>query len=101
MQIEIVTPQMLEEAVVSLSKQLKEIKEAVAIATVPPLYADLKSITKMFGYSSSQRMKLFIDTALEAGHKIRMIKPKASRYDTSARVHYHIGDIEKAFAYAQ
>jgi len=92
---------MLEEAVVSLSKQLKEIKEAVAIATVPPLYADLKSITKMFGYSSSQRMKLFIDTALEAGHKIRMIKPKASRYDTSARVHYHIGDIEKAFAYAQ
>lgn len=93
------TPQMLEEAVESLSKQLREIKEAVAVATAPPLYADLKSITKMFGYSSCQRMKLFIDTALSNGAKIRMIKPKADRYDTKARVHYRVEDIEKAFAY--
>lgn len=64
MQIEIVTPQMLDEAVETLSKQLKDMKEAVANATVPPLYADLKSITKMFGYASCQRMKLFIDTAI-------------------------------------
>ena len=93
------TPQMLEEAVESLSKQLKEIKEAVATATAPPLYADLKSITKMFDYSSCQRMKLFIDTALSNGAKIRMIKPKADRYDTKARVQYRVEDIEKAFAY--
>lgn len=101
MQLDLVTPQMLEEAVESLSQQLKEIKDSVANATRPPIYGELKTVTKLLGYSSSQRMKLFIDTALEGGHKIRMIKPKASRYDTSARVHYHIGDIEKAFAYAQ
>lgn len=74
-------------------------KVAVATATAPPLYADLKSITKMFGYSSCQRMKLFIDTALSSGIKIRMIKPKVNRYDTKARVHYRVEDIEKAFAY--
>ena len=91
---------MLEAAVESLSKQLKEIKEAVATATSPPLYADLKSITKKFGYSSCQRMKLFIDTALSSGIKIRMIKPKVNRYDTKARVHYRVEDIEKAFAYS-
>lgn len=58
------TPEMLEEATAQLSKQIRELKEAVAVATNPPMYADLKSITKMFGYSSSQRMKLFIDTAI-------------------------------------
>ena len=52
-------------------------------------------------YRAVKTLYLIIDTALEAGHKIRMIKPQSSRYDTSARVHYHIGDIEKAFAYAQ
>ena len=95
------TPEMFSAAITSLQKQLCEISDKVATATHPPIYGELKTVTKLFGYSSSQRMKLFIDTALEGGHKIRMIKPKASRYDTSARVHYHIGDIEKAFAYAQ
>ena len=28
-----------------------------------------------------------------------MIKPKADRYDTKARVHYRVEDVEKAFAY--
>ena len=44
MQLDLVTPQMLEEAVESLSKQLKEIKEAVATATVPPLYGTTDAI---------------------------------------------------------
>ena len=53
----------------------------------------------MFGYSSCQRLKVLIDTALSNGAKIRMIKPKADRYDTKARVHYRVEDVEKAFAY--
>lgn len=84
----------------SLSGMLKEVKDAASLGMQQPIYGELKTVTKIFGYTSSQRMKLFIDTAISSGHKIRMIKPKASRYDTSARVHYHIGDIEKAFAYA-
>lgn len=44
-------------------------------------------------------MKLFIDTALSNGEKIRMIKPKDDRYDTIARVHYRVEDVKKAFAY--
>lgn len=62
-------------------------------------YANLKDITKIFGYRSVHTMKQYIDAALADGAMIRAIRPRRSRYAADGHIHYCIDDVRNAFAY--
>lgn len=97
MDIPLITLDDLQKLTTDISKQLTKLEEKIIAATTPAKYVDLKTVTKMLGYTSTQRMKAFIETAIEEGHQIRMIKPKINRYDNNGRVHYNVNDVERAF----
>lgn len=42
------TPEMLSEVLTTLTKQLRKIDESIHLVNQPPLYADLRNVTKMF-----------------------------------------------------
>lgn len=100
MNVTLITPDDLQKLSDEIIKRLSTLEDKIDSASIQAKYADLKTITKLLGYTSTQRMRAFIETAIEEGHNIRMIKPKINRYDNSARVHYHIQDVEKAFLYS-
>ena len=101
MNVTLITPEDLQKLTETISKQLARLEDKINSASVLSKYANLKTITKLFGYTSTQRMRVFIETAIEEGHTIRMIKPKINRYDNNARIHYNIQDVENAFLYSQ
>lgn len=97
MDIPLITLDDLKKLSDEISKQLTRLEEKINTTTTQAKYADLKTVTRLLGYTSTQRMRAFIETAIEEGHQIRMIKPKVNRYDNNARVHYNVQDVEKAF----
>ena len=101
MNLTLITPEDLQKLVEDISKQIAKLEAKINSASVLSKYADLKTITKLLGYTSTQRMRAFIETAIEEGHNIRMIKPKINRYDNNARIHYNIQDVENAFLCSQ
>jgi uncharacterized protein YhaN len=101
MEISLITLDDLQKLSADISKQLARLEDKIDSASIQAKYADLKTITKLLGYTSTQRMRAFIETAIEEGHTIRMIKPKINRYDNTARIHYNIQDVENAFLYSQ
>lgn len=101
MNVTLITPEDLQKLSEDISKHISRLEDKINSASTQAKYADLKTITKLLGYTSTQRMRAFIETAIEEGHTIRMIKPKINRYDNTARIHYNIQDVEKAFMLSQ
>lgn len=62
-------------------------------------YANMKELTRYFGYKSVNSMKQFIEAAVSEGARIRAVRPKRSRYSAQGRIHYCIADVEKALSY--
>ena len=81
MNVTLITPEDLQKLSEDISKHLSRLEDKINSASTQAKYADLKTITKLLGYTSTQRMRAFIETAIEEGHTIRMIKPKINRYD--------------------